>query len=70
MSDYEQLEHSLGSALAANSAGSDVEHVVIALPSYSVSESLLSHDGDRIPALEHRYLNALFMLGRALMSGR
>lgn len=37
---------------------------MIALPSYSVSESLLSHYGDRIPSLEHRYLNAIAVAGR------
>jgi len=38
--------------------------VIIALPSYSVSESLLSHYGDRIPSLEHRYLNAIVIPAR------
>jgi hypothetical protein len=63
-SDYAQLERALGPALAANRPDSTTDHVVIALPSYSVSESLLSHYGDRIPALEHRDLSALGMLGR------
>ena len=40
------------------------DHVLIALPSYSVGESLLSHYIDRIPALEHRYLLAMFVLDR------
>ena len=51
-------------ALAANRAGSETDHVMIVLPSYSVSESILSHYGDRIPSLEHRYLNALLVAGR------
>jgi hypothetical protein len=38
--------------------------VLIALPSYSVSESLLSHYGNRIASLEHRYLNAISVAGR------
>jgi hypothetical protein len=38
--------------------------VLIALPSFSVGESLLEHYGDRIPSLEHRYLLAMPMLGR------
>jgi hypothetical protein len=37
---------------------------LIALPSFSVGESLLEHYGDRIPSLEHRYLLAMTMLGR------
>jgi hypothetical protein len=38
--------------------------VVVALPSYSVGESLLSHYQDRIPALEHRYLVSQLVLHR------
>jgi hypothetical protein len=41
-----------------------VDHVLIALPSYSVSESLMSHYGDRIPSLEHRYLGAILIPSR------
>jgi hypothetical protein len=37
---------------------------VVALPSYSVGESLLSHYLDRIPALEHRYLISQLVLHR------
>jgi hypothetical protein len=37
---------------------------VIALPSFSVGESLLSHYGTRIPSLEHRYLVAQLMVHR------
>lgn len=62
--DFEALQRTLGPALEANSPGSTTPHVLIALPSYSVSESLLSHYGDRIPSLEHRYLNALAVAGR------
>jgi pheganomycin biosynthesis PGM1-like protein len=61
---YGALERRLGPALAANRPGSDVDHVLIALPSYSVSESLLSHYGDRIPSLEHRYLGAILIPAR------
>jgi len=35
---------------------------VVAMPSYSVGESLLSHYSSRLPALEHRFLAALLML--------
>ena len=58
------VQQKLGAALDANTKGSTVEHVMIALPSYSVSESLLSHYRDRVPSLEHRYLNALVVAGR------
>lgn len=67
MTDLErldELERRLGPALAANRPDSDIEHVVIALPSYSVSESLMSHYGDRIPSLEHRYLGSILVPAR------
>jgi hypothetical protein len=54
----------LAAALAVNRPGSEVAHTVIALPSFSVGETLLSHYADRIPSLEHRYLVALFMVHR------
>lgn len=50
---FAQLQAKLGPALAANSPSSGIDRVMIALPSYSVSESLMSHYGDRIAALEH-----------------
>jgi PGM1 C-terminal domain len=37
---------------------------VVVLPSFSVGESLLSHYGDRIPSLEHRYLLTIPLLAR------
>jgi hypothetical protein len=65
MSDeFERVQAKLAAALDANTKGSTVPHVMIALPSYSVSESLLSHYRDRVPSLEHRYLNALVVAGR------
>ncbi|HEX2039813.1 MAG TPA: peptide ligase PGM1-related protein [Acidimicrobiales bacterium] len=64
MVTFEQLQGRLPTALAANTPGSEVEHVCVALPSYSVGESLLSHYVDRIPSLEHRFLLAAFMLHR------
>jgi hypothetical protein len=54
----------LAAALEANRPESDSEHVVVALPSFSVGESLLSHYVDRIPMLEHRYLVAQLVLHR------
>ena len=61
---FAKLQQQLGPALAANRAGSTTSHVMIALPSYSVSESLLSHYGNRIASLEHRYLTAIAVAGR------
>ena len=61
---YDELEERLDEALAANRAGSGIDHVLIALPSFSVGESLLSHYVDRIPSLEHRYLLAILLLHR------
>ncbi len=61
---FDEVQRGLGRALAANRPGSGVDHVMIVLPSYSVSESILSHYGDRIPSLEHRYLVALLVAGR------
>lgn len=64
MTSFEELQSRLVAAYAANRPGSDVEHVCIALPSFSVGESLLSHYADRIASLEHRYLIAALMLAR------
>lgn len=64
MNGFTEIHSRLGEALAANTAGSTVPHVLVALPSLSVGESLLSHYADRIPALEHRYLLAQLMLPR------
>jgi hypothetical protein len=47
-----------------NRPGSDVDHVVVVLPSFSLGENLLSHYAARIPALEHRYLVTSLMLHR------
>jgi hypothetical protein len=58
----DEVAERLGAALACNRPGSVEEHVLVLLPSYSVGESLLSHYADRIPALEHRYLLAMFAL--------
>jgi len=61
---YGELERRLGAALEANGPGSDTEHVLVVLPSFSVSESLLSHYGDRVPSLEHRYVPAMLIPSR------
>jgi hypothetical protein len=61
---FDELQRRLGPALDANTPGSGVDHVMVTLPSFSVSESILSHYGDRIFSLEHRYLNAVLIVGR------
>lgn len=61
---FDALQEHLGAALSANRAGSTTDHVLLALPSFSVSESILSHYADRIPSLEHRYLPAILVAGR------
>jgi len=60
----DRLQARLGAALAANRPLSGIDHVMVILPSFSVNESILSHYGDRIPSLEHRYLNALLVASR------
>ena len=59
-----RVHEGLTSALEANRPGSGTPHVVVALPSYSLAESLLEHYATRLPALEHRYLLALPLLAR------
>ncbi len=61
---FAALQAKLGAALEANRPGSTTPHVLIALPSYSVSESLLSHYRDRIASLEHRYFTAIVIPAR------
>lgn len=61
---FAEIQSRLEPALSLNRSGSTTDHVLVALPSYSVSESILSHYRDRIPSLEHRYLLALFVAGR------
>ena len=60
----DRLQRKLGAALEADRPGSGIDHVLIVLPSYSVSESILSHYGDRIASLEHRYLCSLLVADR------
>jgi len=64
LTPFDDVQRRLGEALDANRAGSGVDHVLIVLPSYSVSESILSRYGNRIASLEHRYLNALLIADR------
>jgi hypothetical protein len=64
MQTVDGLQGRLPAALAANRPNSGTDHVLVALPSYSVGESLLSHYANRIAALEHRYLVCTLLLGR------
>ena len=64
MKSYAALRGELATALAANTVGSGVEHVVVTLPSFSMGESLFAHYAERIPALEHRYLLSYLLLAR------
>jgi hypothetical protein len=61
---FAALQGRLGPVWAANRPGSDIPHVLVVLPSYSLAETLLAHYAARIPPLEHRYLVACLLLGR------
>ncbi len=58
------LQQRLPEAWAANATGSTTPHAVIAMPSFSLGETILGHYAPRIPALEHRYLLSCLMLPR------
>jgi hypothetical protein len=62
--DFAALQQRLAPAWEANRIGSDVHHVMVVLPSYSIAETLLEHYGERIAPLEHRYLVACLSLPR------
>jgi hypothetical protein len=64
MKSFEQVQAQLGHALALNKPGVRVNHVLVALPSFSTGETVLSHYASRLPALEHRYLVTHLMLHR------
>lgn len=64
VSSFGKVQAGLGDVWALNRPGTTRDHVIVALPSFSVGESLLSHYRERIPALEHRYLLASLMLHR------
>jgi hypothetical protein len=63
MREFIDLQVELGSVWSMNHPGGS-PHVLVAMPSFSLSESMLSHYASRIPALEHRYLLASLMLPR------
>jgi hypothetical protein len=58
------LHAGLAAAWALNREDSREPHVVIALPSFSLAPTIMSHYARRLPALEHRYLLSSLMLGR------
>jgi PGM1 C-terminal domain len=64
MKTFEDLQSELGSALALNNTGCTSPHVIVVLPSFGLGETVLSHYAARLPALEHRFLLAMFLLDR------
>lgn len=61
---FDELQSRLPAALGANEPGSEVNHVVVVMASYSVGETLLSHYAERLGPLEHRYLLVQFLVNR------
>jgi hypothetical protein len=61
---FETLQASLKRAVSLNRLGQSWPHVMVVLPSLSMGEAVLAHYGPRLPALEHRYLAAFFLLQR------
>lgn len=64
MDAFGHLQAGLRAVLEANAPGSTVDHVVVALPSFSMGETLLAHYATRLPSLEHRYLLGALQVGR------
>ncbi|WP_203337602.1 peptide ligase PGM1-related protein [Nocardioides limicola] len=64
MVGFAELQGRLADALATNRPGSQDEHVVVGLPSYSLGPSILEHYRPLLGALEHRFLLAMLMLPR------
>ena len=64
MKGFDSLQMSLNRAVSLNRPGQNWPHVVVVLPSLSLGEAVLAHYGPRLPALEHRYLAAFFLLHR------
>lgn len=58
------MQSKLLAAWRADLPGSTTDHLVVALPSYSVDPVLLSHYAERLPALEQRYLVSILLLRR------
>lgn len=64
MQGWPELQERLPEAFVANRPGSTREHVVVALPSYSLGRTILEHYQPFLGALEHRFLMAILMLPR------
>ncbi len=64
MHAFAELQQRLPAALAANRPGSQQEHVVAGLPSYSLGATILDHYRPLLGPLEHRFLLAMLMLPR------
>ena len=62
MEEYDALQRGLLEAWHANAWGSEEDHVVVLLPSFSLGPTILSHYQPRLGPLEHRYLIASLML--------
>jgi hypothetical protein len=62
MDAFEALQSRLQEVWEANRPGSTTPHVVVGLPSFDLSESILAHYAQRIASLEHRYLHASLLL--------
>ncbi len=61
---FAELQAGLGPIWQLNSPGHTEEHVVIVLSLFRPRRDQLAHYAARLPALEHRYLLAMFMLHR------
>ncbi|MGH9177273.1 MAG: peptide ligase PGM1-related protein [Acidimicrobiales bacterium] len=59
---FERVQEKLVGAWQANRPGSETDHLVVTLPSYSVDATLLAHYAERLPALEQRYLVSILLL--------
>lgn len=64
MDSFQDVQARLHDAWLANRLGSRTSHVLIGLPSISLSHSMLQHYATRLSALEHRFLLSQLGLGR------
>lgn len=64
MDAFRRLQERLPEVLALDDLGGTVPHVVVALPSSSMGETLLSRYTTRLAPMEHRYLLASMLVGR------
>jgi len=62
MEGFDTRQRGLLDAWRANAWGSEEDHVVVLLPSFSLGPTILSHYRARLGPLEHRYLVAALML--------